>query len=257
MITYSDNLADKYNEYHSLSSNIFDLQLQKIKGYLNTSETTWILDVGCGSGRLLKPLIENRISNVIGVEKSEAMFQQCCENTKQLAPGSLSYNLVNLDFNEFLLQNGSSKLQLDGAYFSFSLHQIGKSKLEQLELLERTFSVLKPHSQILVITVTERQFEDITINQLIPSVSKIDKERFLTLETYKNFFNVSVIEDQRLFYPMTVAALKERIQNRYISTLQLVPKEEIEFGLNQLSKYPEHRLLDYSDCYSYLVLSKK
>lgn len=258
MITYEKSLAKNYNKFHEIPPHIFDLQLQKIKNYLSATKETWLLDVGCGAGRLLNPIISQGISNVVGIERSRDMFQQLTDNLSTLSDYPVNYLLLNKDFREVLSNKSNLNLpELDGAYFSFSLHQIGQNKLDQLELLEQTFSLLKPHAPILVITITERQFEDITINKLIPSVSEIDKERFLTVDSYRNFFNVSVLEDQRIFYPITVKTLKERIQNRYISTLQLIPQEELDFACEQLSRYPEHRIIDYGNCFTYVVLNKK
>ena len=220
MIEYSETLAKKYNSYHAREKHLEDLQIKKIATYLKYWENTSIIDIGCGSGRLLTKLGE--YFNVIyGVEKSKEMFD--CIPISELK---------------------------NTAIFSYSLHQIGKTKEEQIDLLYKTFSKFGC-KKILLITSSRSQFKESFLNTNIPSIQEIDLQRFLFKDELEKYFNIELYEEETNCQRIPTVDYIEMIQNKYISTLKLIKDVEIEEFLKSLEGTSEVLISDY---YTYITL---
>jgi len=58
-IIYNEDLAKNYNEFNKQEESYFADQLEKIYSKLSVNKDDKILDIGCGSGRLLKEFQNN------------------------------------------------------------------------------------------------------------------------------------------------------------------------------------------------------
>lgn len=245
MITYNSKLASSYNDYHSVPGELFSLQIQKILSYLSLDPTKRVLDVGCGSGRLLIPI--HRTTQVFGVEKSTEMFSSIPQQYQKL--------VTNCSYQFYLLRGLTEKFS--SAYFSFSLHQISPNKNIQLNLLKETFDhILEPGGSLLLITLTEQQIGKVSIAEYFPSVVEIDTNRFLSLEDLKKEFQVDLVDEQTLIYPMSKSDFLEKVEGKYISTLQMVSPKEYDQGVDAI-KNSSLDTINYVDCYSYIILREK
>jgi ubiquinone/menaquinone biosynthesis C-methylase UbiE len=244
-IVYSKSLSSSYNTFHSLPSNFLNLQIEKILKYLSIDiNNDVVLDAGCGSGRLLIPL--SKYVPVIGVEKSSEMMS--------LIPKADNRVLINLGYKEFL-SNAVEMPFFNKVYFSFSLHQIGENKLDQCHILQRTLDITK--DKLLVISLSKEQFSEININNLFPSISKIDEERFIFKETLESFFNLEMIEQQAIYSKLNKMTFKNMLEQNYISTLQLISKEEKEEGIKRMLMSTSKEFIRYCDCFTYYLISAK
>lgn len=247
MIVYSKKLAENYNEFHSRLPSLERLQINKISTYLNSENNSTIIDFGSGAGRLLLPL-SRYFDNVIGVEKSQCMYDACKSKIDKVQ----NISLYNLSAQEFLdTYTGTA----DCAVFSYSLHQIYSNKLDQINFLKQVFSKLKC-KLILLITASEPQFSESFLNRLSFELDSIDRNRYLFKHDLENNFNIKLYEEETNYSNIDIAEYYDLIENKYISTLQLLTEQEFNNILEKIKniKSPTIKLTDY---YTYILLSNE
>lgn len=239
-ITYK-NLSKRYNEFHGQPDNYFELQLEKIKKYLNMKKNKTYLDVGCGAGRLLIPL--NKEFNVEGLDVSEHMLDECAKQTNK------KVKLYYSSFNDF-----KPTKQYDGIYFSMSLHQMEKQEM----IIKKALKMLKKDGILLIITVNHNQFNEILLNKFSKKLDKIDRKRFIDVNKFFNLINKSkiiTIETHNLYQYINKNKYIEMIKNKYISSLQLIDESELNNIVNNI-KQIKGKTICVPDCYTYVVVKK-
>jgi len=242
-------LAEKYNNYHGQPDNYFELQIEKIRKYLNVSSEKWeikrILDVGCGAGRLMVPLIRKGGCFCTGIDNSADMIAACQETTV------IPLNLHTVGFDKF-----KTKFRYDGIYFSMSLHQMDKQK----EMIKKAFNLLAKDGKLLIITVSHKQFDEILLNKYFPTLDEIDRKRFMDIkpltEELSKYGDIECIEEQTLYQQIPKKRYVEMIENKYISSLQLISKKELNAGVKQINNI-KGKIISVPDCYTYIVVNKK
>lgn len=239
-IIYDENLSKNYNTFHDRNG----MQIDIIDKVLGLDYTKKILDVGCGSGRLLKKF--NLLGyNVDGVEYSENMFFEL---------NSQFYNepkpqLYHDDYNNFV---NNTKNKYDCAYFSYSLHQISPDKAKQIELIRKTFGNLGC-DKILLITSSRNQFNESVLNINSEKLHEIDLNRFLFKDELEKHFKVSYYLEETIYKKITKKELLNLVDNKYISTLQLLSDVEFDsLKRNIDERYSES--IVYPDYYTYILL---
>jgi SAM-dependent methyltransferase len=241
MINYTEILSKNYNKFHSRGMKSQNFQNLKIIHYLDLNSDSILLDAGCGAGRLFG--ISNHINKMIGVEKSTEMYQQAAKQ-------NLNVELYNLDFETFLNQ---TNLKADSVLFSYTLHQFNPDKTEQIKILHNTFKVLKC-SKILLITASINQFGDSVLNRLSATIDDIDRSRFLLKSDLESEFNILAYEEETIYNIVKKQDYKKLIENKYISTIQLLSDTEYSALMNNINLLPEEfKLPDY---YTYILLEK-
>jgi SAM-dependent methyltransferase len=231
-ITYKEELAKFYNNFHKQEPNLFELQLQKIINILDFNKNDIYYDLGCGSGRLLTPL-NDRGYNIKGIEKSYNMYNE-----------NIKYNnkIENIAIDENI------KINSNKCYFSMSLHQMG-NKLVQKKILD---ALLKQVDEILLITISSKQMDKLLLNKLFPTLNKYDRNRFLFIEELD--YKINYYEEQFNTFNINRNYYIDLIKNKYISSLQILDEVELNKGLDQLSKMDIDLL--YLDAYTYIKISK-
>lgn len=240
-------LSEKYNNYHSQPDEYFELQLEKIKKYLNFSRSKKYLDVGCGAGRLLIPLVREAYE-IKGIDSSKEMINSCIKNTCMQLDLSIS------EFNNFKFNK-----KFDGIYFSMSLHQMHN----QEGMIKKALRMLKKNGKLLIITVSHKQFDEILLNKYFSDLDMIDRNRFLTVNELsriikKNNGFIECIEEQTIYQKIPKERYIEMIENKYISSLQLINEYELRRGIRKIKEnYKGKKFIIVPDCYTYIVVKKK
>ena len=250
-IKYHKSLAENYNDYHSQDGNLFLLQLEKIKGYLGVRPDSALLDVGCGAGRLMVPLAE-QVGHIYGVEKSNDMYMTAFNGMF----GYDNFDLFNSGYQEFMNQSVGQKVLsvVDGIYFSYSLHQMGDERT-QFDILHQTKKMISPDARILIITTTPEQMEQNIINQYFPGVNEIDKKRFFDPYQYGRVGAIKLIEENIVYKNYDTEVYFEMLENKYISTLQMISDNQFKIGMDKLRKqYEGYSFVTVPDFYTYILL---
>lgn len=244
-ISYTENLSKNYNTYHGRHDKLNEMQIYKIQNYLNLNTDKKVMDVGCGSGRLLVPM-STKVDEIIGVEYSPNMFNEL----KTVQPKNSK--IYNTDYNLFLENNS---VKLDSAYFSYSLHQLNENVDKQIDILKNTFTTFGV-DKILLITISHKQMDENILNIHNEKLNKFDKNRFITKDKLQHHFNIELYEEETNYYPIEKNVLLDRIKNKYISSLQILDESEINTLISVIDKKYQDIII-YPDFYNYIVITNK
>jgi ubiquinone/menaquinone biosynthesis C-methylase UbiE len=175
-----------------------------------------VLDVGCGTGRLSAAL-SDRGSRVWGVEPSPEMAARARERGVHVKVA------------------GAEQLPFKDGWFERAVLWLVAHLVDRRAAFAELARVLSPDGRIAVATFDPKHFSGYPLNQLFPSLERIDRERFpeppaLADELAAAGFSVRLI-------PLSQEAEIDRdealgrIRGRFISSLRLLDDAEFEAGL--------------------------
>jgi ubiquinone/menaquinone biosynthesis C-methylase UbiE len=180
-----------------------------------------VLDVGCGTGRLAAALQE-RGNRVWGVDPSPEMVALARERG------------VNAKVAR------AEQLPFKEGWFERAVLWLTVHLLDRPQAFAELRRVLAPEGLALIATFDPSHFDRFWLNQLFPSLERIDRERFpsedgLTWELLAAGFEPRILRlSQRAEIDRETAL--ERIRGRYISTLVLLSDEEYDTGLQKAER---------------------
>jgi ubiquinone/menaquinone biosynthesis C-methylase UbiE len=180
-----------------------------------------VLDVGCGTGRLAAAL-HDRGSRVWGVDPSPEMVALAKKRGVNAKVGRAE----QLPFKE--------------GWFERAVLWLTVHLLDRPRALAELRRVLAEDGRVLIATFDPSHFDRFWLNDIFPSLERIDRERFptedaLAQELVASRFEPRVVRlSQRA--EITSDAALERIRGRYISTLELLSDEEYRSGLERAER---------------------
>ena len=192
------------------------------------------LDVGCGTGALAVALAE-RGGKVWGVDSSPEMLAEA------------QAKKTRARFKE----GAAEALPFKDGWFERVVMRLSLHHLDRPRALAEAARVLVPGGRIAIATFDPEHFDRYWLNELFPSVAEIDRARFpdgTTLRAELEEAGFAGVRIEPLTQPGMVSRAEalERIQGRYISTLNLIDEGEYERGLAaaeaQIPEELEYRL---------------
>jgi ubiquinone/menaquinone biosynthesis C-methylase UbiE len=192
------------------------------------------LDVGCGTGALAVALAE-RGGKVWGVDSSPEMLAEA------------QAKKTRARFKE----GAAEALPFKDGWFERVVMRLSLHHLDRPRALAEAARVLVPGGRIAIATFDPEHFDRYWLNELFPSVAAIDRARFpdkTTLRAELEEAGFAGVRIGPLTQPGMVSRAEalERIQGRYISTLNLIDEGEYERGLAaaeaQIPEELEYRL---------------
>jgi ubiquinone/menaquinone biosynthesis C-methylase UbiE len=192
------------------------------------------LDVGCGTGALAVALAE-RGGKVWGVDSSPEMLAEA------------QAKKTRARFKE----GAAEALPFKDGWFERVVMRLSLHHLDRPRALAEAARVLVSGGGIAIATFDPEHFDRYWLNELFPSVAAIDRARFpdkTTLRAELEEAGFAGVRIEPLTQPGMVSRAEalERIQGRYISTLNLIDEGEYERGLAaaeaQIPEELEYRL---------------
>jgi ubiquinone/menaquinone biosynthesis C-methylase UbiE len=180
-----------------------------------------VLDVGCGTGRLAAAL-HDRGSRVWGVDPSPEMVQAA----RNRGVNAKVARAEQLPFKE--------------GWFERAVLWLTVHLLDRPRAFAELRRVLGVDARVVIATFDPSHFDRFWLNEIFPSLERIDRERFptedeLAQELVASGFQPRVVRlTQRA--EITREAALERIRGRYISTLELLSDEEYRSGLERAER---------------------
>jgi ubiquinone/menaquinone biosynthesis C-methylase UbiE len=180
-----------------------------------------VLDVGCGTGRLAAALQE-RGNRVWGVDPSPEMVALARERG------------VNAKVAR------AEQLPFKEGWFERAVLWLTVHLLDRPQAFAELRRVLAPEGLALIATFDPSHFDRFWLNQIFPSLERIDRDRFPTEAQLVEELRAAGFEprvarlSQRAEIPREAAV--ERIRGRYISTLELLSDEEYGAGLERAER---------------------
>lgn len=185
-----------------------------------------VVDIGCGTGRAAGALVE-RGSRVWGVEPEPGMAALARErvSTVKVAP--------------------AERLPFKDGWFERALMWLVAHLVDRPRAFGEAFRVLRADGRLAIGTFHPLHFERYWLKEFFPSLEAIDKARFPSpeeLDSELRGAGFARVEQHRLTQTASVSreTAIERVQNRFISPLQLIDGAELETGIDRMeAELPE------------------
>ncbi len=214
-----DEAASRYDQ-HRKGGGPYINTLARLAG---TCRARRVLELGAGTGNNVRPFIERHPCTLAGLERSSGMLQRAKDK-------GVAKNWVQGDAMAVPFQDGA----FDFVFAVLVLHHI--TDLDGL--LAECHRVLKSGYAAFV-TSPHDFIRRHPMNQYFPSFERIDLARFQPIEAITQamralgFEETGVVRDKGEPASIDMAYYK-RIENRFISTYDLMPPDEYAEGLARL-----------------------
>ena len=179
-----------------------------------------VLDCGCGTGRLSKALADSVAAKVWGVDPEPAMLRVAEQNV----PASVG-----------LKQGRAEQLPFRDGWFERAVMWLVCHLVDRPAAFADVRRVVVADGRFVIVTFDPEHFGDFWLNRFFPSLEAIDRARFPAghqLEAQlaaAGFGNVRLLRHSQQASLTREEAL-ERIQQRHISTFDLLDEDEVRRG---------------------------
>jgi len=203
---------------------------KKLAEIARLDSSSLVLDLGCGTGNLARSLMETCSCRCIGLDLSRPMIG--------IAAGKLPRaGFVQGDCSEMPLADGC----FDSAVGSFFLHHIPIEM--RPKLIDECYRVLSKGC-LAIITRSHEQLEASHYHPFFPEVVEADKARFARIEDISEWMSgcgfVDVGAETVMDIPLRIDDdFLHRVENKLISTLDLIDPEAFKRGLVRLRQHIE------------------
>ncbi len=195
----------------------------------DVTESSFVLDIGCGTGNYANLLQRLTHAHVFGVEPSEGMLTKA----RQKNP-----NLVILQSDAEHLPFEASTFDL--VYMTDVIHHISHIDIMFAEVIR----ILKPSAKVCIVTQSHSQIDKRPITSFFPATASVDKARYpdipqiISAATAQNLtFLKSELQNEGK--PMILdEAFLTLVKTKGYSMLRLISDNDYQAGLNRL----EHQL---------------
>jgi ubiquinone/menaquinone biosynthesis C-methylase UbiE len=180
-----------------------------------------VLEVGCGPGRLAAALAEQALARVWAVDASAAMVAEA----RARVPSGVGVKV-----------GSAEALPFRDGWFERAVMRMAVHLLDRPRAFAELQRVLAPAGRLVSASHDPETFGSGWLAPFFPSIVRIDVERFPTAAQLQEELLGAGFDDvrvERLTQPVEIRREQalERIRSRFISTFDLIPKDEYEAGL--------------------------
>lgn len=185
-----------------------------------------VLDCGCGTGRLSKALAESAASKVWGVDPEPKMLRVAEQNV----PASVG-----------LKEGRAEDLPFRAAWFERAVMWLVCHLVDRPAAFAELRRVLVPDGRLVVVTFDPAHFGEFWLNELFPSLERIDRARFPDGDQLTDQLTAAGFASVRLLRHSQHASISreealERIEKRHISTFDLLSDDELREGTDRAAQ---------------------
>jgi ubiquinone/menaquinone biosynthesis C-methylase UbiE len=204
-----------------------------------------VLDCGCGTGRLAKTLAEETAARVWGVDPEPAMLRVA---------------RLNVPAGVGLKEGRAEALPFRDGWFDRAVMWLVCHLVDRQAAFHELRRVLAADGRLVVVTFDPAHFEGFWLNDLFPSLEKVDRARFPSASDLGAQLGGAAFSSVRFLRrsqraSMTREQALERIEHRHISTFDLLDPDEVRRGTQLAMKelpatveYPIEWLIAVARC---------
>jgi len=165
-----EKLSKNFNKKRVLDSFTLNKIVNKISKFLK--EADYVLDLGCGSGRILVPLAKRLPSvNFLGLDISSSMLSAA---KKYSVKGGLkNIHFVKQDMNDDKWVGALAEKSFNGIILFQSIHFASNT----YRLLDRVSKLLKENGVIIIASTSHKQFFELPYSKAFPGVLELELNR--------------------------------------------------------------------------------
>jgi len=216
------SLADRYDSLRAEDPPY----LPTISGLIRRFGNRCILDLGCGTGKIAEKVLQVADINLIGIDISPQMlYKFVSKNTKA--------KLICASVENLPILNNVA----DGIICIYLIHL-----LKNPEVVLKEFRRVLNKGWIVIVSAPHHYIKVHPLNMFFPSFSRIDLARFPTEDSMVSWLRnagFSSIEMQycSVFRKWYTREYFEKVKNKFISTLSLLPENEFNEGLKLMEEF--------------------
>ncbi len=230
-----DPLAPRYDELRGSEGELWR-ELVELLVEAGDLRGRRVLDVGCGTGRLVAALAERYGSKVWGVDPS---------------PGMLDVARRRIPRGAGLKPGRAEELPFTDGWFERVTMTLVYHHVDAPRALPEIRRVLGADGRLAMLTFDPAQIRSYYLNRYFPSILEIDLARFrpedeLCAEIAEHGFADVHVFPHRQQRVLSREEALARVRGKHISTFQLIPEDEYEQGLARAEReLPD--TIDYED----------
>lgn len=243
MVNYNE-ISKTYDNVRNEEKSILDLFLKE----LNVTNTTRILDFGCGTGNYTDAMQKQSNAQVYGVEPSDGMREKAIAKNPNIV--FVKGNHENIPFEDNFF---------DFVYMTDVIHHIPNLGIMFSEIAR----VLKPNGKLCILTESHKQIDNRFYVKYFPSTAIVDKERYpdideiITEAEDHSFIHIKNVITDESNESLVTTDFVELVRNKGYSMFHLIPNDKYLHGLEQLEHDVKSGPVKYINSGETLIWLKK
>ena len=216
-------IADTFDKGRKIPDKTLQLWMDTILEIIPKKGIELIVDLGCGTGRLINAFQERYKAKIIGVEPSEKMLSEAKKNIQSENVFLISGNATNIPVDNN---------QIDLLFLSMVYHHIEHKP----EAINEFLRVIKPGKYLCIRNATIESVKNVPYMKYFPSAIEINNMRLpgrteIETEITKNGF--SMIKKQVITQKFSDSWVEycEKVKERTLSDLVLISDDEFNKGI--------------------------
>ncbi len=179
-----------------------------------------VLDVGCGTGKLVAALVERAYARAWGLDASEEMVRVA----RAGAPPGVGLKVGRAEALPFR----------DGSFERVTMRH-AVHLLDRPRAFAEAARVLGAEGRLAIATFAAEHFDRYWLSPWFPSLAEVDRRRFPTDDELRGELGVAGLPHVTFVPVRSVEVIEReaalaRIRGRHISTFDLLPEEEVADG---------------------------
>lgn len=221
-------MVSPFDRYRDLPIAALNLWLTWVAEEGRINHASHVLDIGCGTGQLTIPLQQQTGAKIYGLDLSPEMLKQAARKK-----GATGVSLSLGDAQDIPFLDGF----FDCTLMALMLQHVG----DKSKAIAEMFRVLKAGGRSIIWTLSHQQIRSFFLNTFFPSLPSIDLKRFPSIPMIRTQMKASGYREtwvRTIAYSSRIATKTclDKVYNKYISTLALIPKKEFASGVEELKR---------------------